>query len=45
MPALTIDAMLDFAGDCTGNFRMISREVQLPDADGTPRELFGNSLA
>jgi hypothetical protein len=41
MPALTIDAMLDFAGDCTGNFRMISREVQLPDADGTPRELFG----
>jgi hemoglobin-like flavoprotein len=41
MLALTIDAMLDFAGDRTGNFRMISCEVQSHDAYGTPRELFG----
>ena len=41
MPALTIDAMLDFAGDRTGNFRMIQCEVQSHDAYGTPRELFG----
>jgi hemoglobin-like flavoprotein len=41
MLALTIDAMLDFAGDRTGHFRMISCEVQSHDAYGTPRELFG----
>jgi hemoglobin-like flavoprotein len=41
MLALTIDAILDFAGDRTGNFRMISCEVQSHDAYGTPRELFG----
>ena len=41
MLALTIDAMLDFAGERTGSFRMISCEVQSHDAYGTPRELFG----
>jgi hemoglobin-like flavoprotein len=41
MLALTIDAILDFAGDRAGNFRMISCEVQSHDAYGTPRELFG----
>ena len=41
MLALTIDAMLDLAGDRNGNFRMISCEVQSHDAYGTPRELFG----
>ena len=41
MLALTIDAMLDLAGDRTGNFRMISCEVQSHDAYGTPRDLFG----
>jgi len=41
MLALTIDAILDFAGDRTGHFRMIACEVQSHDAYGTPRELFG----
>jgi hemoglobin-like flavoprotein len=41
MLALTIDAILDFAGDRTGHFRMIRCEVQSHDAYGTPRELFG----
>ena len=41
MLALTIDAMLDHAGDRTGSFRTISCEVQSHDAYGTPRELFG----
>jgi hypothetical protein len=41
MLALTIDAILDFAGNRTGNFRMIQCEVQSHDAYGTPRELFG----
>jgi hemoglobin-like flavoprotein len=41
MLPLTIDAMLDFAGERTGKFRMISCEVQSHDAYGTPRELFG----
>jgi hemoglobin-like flavoprotein len=41
MLALTIDAMMDFACDRTGSFRMISCEVQSHDAYGTPRELFG----
>jgi hemoglobin-like flavoprotein len=41
MLALTLDAILDFAGDRTGNFRMIECEVQSHDAYGTPRKLFG----
>jgi hemoglobin-like flavoprotein len=41
MLALTIGAILDFAGDRSGSFRMISCEVQSHDAYGTPRELFG----
>jgi hemoglobin-like flavoprotein len=41
MLALTIDAMLDFAGDRTGSFRMIQCEVQSHGAYGTPRALFG----
>ena len=41
MLALSIDAILDFAGDRTGSFRMIQCEVQSHDAYGTPRELFG----
>src|ERR1700730_10870376 len=41
MLALTIDAIVDFAGDRSGNFRMIGCEVQSHDAYGTPRELFG----
>jgi len=40
MLALTIDAILDFAGDRTGHFRMIQCEVVSHDAYGTPRELF-----
>ena len=32
MLALTIDAMLDFAGDRSGHFRMIECEVQSHDA-------------
>jgi hemoglobin-like flavoprotein len=40
MLALTIDAILDFAGERSGHFRMISCEVQSHDAYGTPRELF-----
>lgn len=41
MLALTIDAMLDFAGERTGHFRLIECEVQSHDAYGTPRNLFG----
>ena len=41
MLALTIGAILDFAGDRSGSFRMISCEVQSHHAYGTPRELFG----
>jgi hemoglobin-like flavoprotein len=40
MLALTIDAILDFAGDRTGHFRLIQCEVTSHDAYGTPRELF-----
>ena len=40
MLALTVDAILDFAGDRTGHFRMIECEVVSHDAYGTPRELF-----
>jgi len=40
MLALTIDAILDFAGERTGTFRMIECEVSSHDAYGTPRKLF-----
>jgi hemoglobin-like flavoprotein len=40
MLALTIDAILDLAGDRTGHFRLIISEVSSHDAYGTPRELF-----
>jgi len=40
MLALAIDALLDFAGDRVGHFRMIGCEVSSHDAYGTPRELF-----
>lgn len=36
MLALTIDAIMDFAGDRRGSFRMIQCEVQSHDAYGTP---------
>ena len=41
MLAFSIEAILDFAGERTGNFRMIECEVSSHDAYGTPRELFG----
>ena len=41
MLALSIDAILDLAGERTGNYRMIECEVSSHDAYGTPRELFG----
>ena len=41
MLALTIDAILDFAGERSGHFRLIECEVSSHDAYGTPRELFG----
>ena len=40
MLALTTEAILDFAGERTGKFRMIACEVMSHDAYGTPRELF-----
>jgi hemoglobin-like flavoprotein len=40
MLAFTIDAILDFAGERSGKFRMIACEVDSHDAYGTPRELF-----
>jgi hemoglobin-like flavoprotein len=40
MLALTIDTILDFAGDRTGHFRLIESEVSSHDAYGTPRKLF-----
>ena len=40
MLALTIEAILDFAGERSGKFRMIACEVSSHDAYGTPRELF-----
>jgi hemoglobin-like flavoprotein len=45
MLALAIDAMLDFAGDRSGHFRMIECEVASHDAYGTPRKLFGEFFA
>jgi hemoglobin-like flavoprotein len=41
MLALAIDAILDFAGERKGGFRMIACEVESHDAYGTPRKLFG----
>ncbi len=40
MLALTIEAILDFAGPRTGHFRMIACEISSHDAYGTPRDLF-----
>jgi hemoglobin-like flavoprotein len=40
MLAFTIEALLDFAGERSGKFRMINCEVISHDAYGTPRELF-----
>src|SRR5215211_1733465 len=40
MLAMTIEAILDFAGERSGRFRMIECEVISHDAYGTPRELF-----
>ncbi len=40
MLAFTIDAVLDFAGERSGKFRMIACEVVSHDAYGTPRDLF-----
>ena len=40
MLALTIDAILDFAGPRNGHFRLIECEISSHDAYGTPRELF-----
>jgi hypothetical protein len=37
---MTIEAILDFAGERTGKFRMIECEVSSHHAYGTPRELF-----
>jgi hemoglobin-like flavoprotein len=41
MLAQTLDAIMDFAGDRSGRFRMIECEVQSHGAYGTPRKLFG----
>ena len=41
MLALAIDAILDFAGERSGHFRMIECEVTSHDGYGTPRKLFG----
>ncbi|WP_262048718.1 globin [Bradyrhizobium sp. Bra78] len=40
MLALTIEAILDFAGERRGHFRLIACEIASHDAYGTPRELF-----
>ncbi|MGX1164371.1 hemoglobin-like flavoprotein [Bradyrhizobium sp. USDA 372] len=40
MLALTIEAILDFAGERRGHFRLIACELASHDAYGTPRELF-----
>jgi hemoglobin-like flavoprotein len=40
MLALTIEAILDFAGERSGQFRLIACEVVSHDGYGTPRELF-----
>src|SRR5262252_4778856 len=40
MLALTVEAILDFAGERRGHFRLIACEVSSHDAYGTSRELF-----
>ncbi|PDT87665.1 globin [Bradyrhizobium sp. Y36] len=40
MLALAIEAILDFAGERRGHFRLIACEVASHDGYGTPRELF-----
>lgn len=45
MLAMTIEAILDFAGERSGKFRMIECEVCSHDAYGTPRELFVSFFA
>ena len=40
MLAFAIEAILDFAGERRGKFRMIECEVTSHDAYGTPRDLF-----
>ncbi|MFB9267914.1 globin [Bradyrhizobium erythrophlei] len=40
MLSMTIEALLDFAGERTGHFRLIECEVSSHDAYGTPRDLF-----
>jgi len=40
MLALTIEAILDFAGERRGHFRLIACEVVSHDGYGTPRQLF-----
>jgi hemoglobin-like flavoprotein len=40
MLAMTIEAVLDFAGERSGKFRMIECEVSSHDAYGTSRDLF-----
>ena len=40
MLALAIEAVLDFAGERHGHFRLIACEVASHDSYGTPRELF-----
>ncbi|MFT4120940.1 globin [Bradyrhizobium sp.] len=40
MLALTVEAILDFAGPRSGHFRLIACEVASHEAYGTPRELF-----
>jgi hemoglobin-like flavoprotein len=40
MLAMTIESILDFAGERSGKFRMIACEVSSHDAYGTPRNLF-----
>jgi hypothetical protein len=45
MLALTIDAILDFAGERSGHFRLIACEVSSHDAYGTPRDFSPRSSA
>ena len=40
MLAFTIEAMLDFAGERSGRFRLITSEMASHEAYGTPRDLF-----
>src|ERR1700744_3751082 len=40
MLAMTIESIMDFAGERSGKFRMIECEISSHDAYGTPRQLF-----